>query len=402
MRYVILRRRVRLEEDPLEVIVGAGDPSELPLLPFRVDVEDLSDPDLGDLRHDPNVIELVPSIPLSLIEPFDESVPESSPHHAWGVKAVGATSSPQTGAGVTVAVLDTGIDISHPAFAGVELRPEYLIDFTNDERGTTGVAPDTHGHGTHVAGTIFGRDVNGTRIAIAPGVTRALIGKVLGTHGAPTEAVVNAIHWAVSQRADVICMSLGIDFPGLVREMVETGIPEDIATSRVLTAYRSNVRLFDRVAAEVEAQIGRGRGAILVAAAGNESRRQDNAHFTVATAPPAAADGFVSVGAVSYTGNAATPFAVAPFSNTGCGVAAPGVRILSAKLGGGLAFKSGTSMATPHVAGVITLWTERLFPDGSRPKGWARDVLRELERTVLPASRQDRNDLGLGIVQAPK
>lgn len=74
---------------------------------------------------------------------------------------------------------------------------------------------DEHGHGTHCAGTVFGRDVDGVRIGVARGVTKALIGKVLGTEGGSSDLIVQAIQWAVAQGAHVISMSLGIDFPGV-------------------------------------------------------------------------------------------------------------------------------------------------------------------------------------------
>ena len=78
---------------------------------------------------------------------------------------------------MTVAVLDTGIAASHEAFRDVELIEK---DFTGEGNG------DRHGHGTHVAGTIFGRTVGEIRYAVAPGVGRALIGKIIGAQRSAT------------------------------------------------------------------------------------------------------------------------------------------------------------------------------------------------------------------------
>jgi subtilisin family serine protease len=401
MKYVILRKRRRVDDNPFTEMVGAGDSGGLPL-PFEVSSQDLEDREAGDLRRDPDIDALIPSIPFTLIEPFEETPADAAVKMAWGLEAIGATSSAQDGEGVTVAILDTGIDTTHAAFSGVVFAPDDLMDFTIAEEGKAGSAVDEHGHGTHVAGTIVGRDVDGVRIGVARGIKRALIAKVLGPQGAPTERVYNAIEWALKRRADVISMSLGIDFPGVVTQLVKTGFPPDIAASRALEAYRSNVRLFDRLGAVVEALVHDQRGGLLVAAAGNESRRNVNRRYTVATAPPAAADGFISVGAVALSGNTSSPFSVAPFSNTGCLLAAPGVSILSAKRGGGLVNMSGTSMATPHVAGVIALWIQKLFPEGNRPKSWAKDVQRAVESHVIAAPGQVRDDVGLGIVRAPQ
>ena len=395
MKYLVLKKNTSPFGDPFLEAVGDDGPS------FDAGVEELGARDAADRRRDPGVEDVIPSIPFSLVEPLDAAAPDPP---GWGIEAVGAATAPEDGDGVTVAVLDTGIDTAHPAFAGLTFDATNLMDFTTNDAGVPGAAPDQHGHGTHVAGTIFGRDVGGVRIGVARGVRRVLIGKVLGPQGGPTEAVFNAMQWALNQRADVISMSLGINFPKVVERFVAEGFPAGIAAARALEAYRSNVRLFDRLSELIAALALRGRGAVVVAATGNESRRDQDPRFTVPVSPPAAADGFVSVGALARTGAADAPFAVAPFSNTGCVLAGPGVGILSARItskGGGLVEKSGTSMATPHVAGVAALWVHRLFPGGFRPPGWARDVQRRLESTAAPLPGLSRTDIGLGIARAP-
>ena len=402
MKYLLLKRRPHeeiVEENYfMERASAMGTSEPDPRLSFTIESNDLNDSQAADARRDPEIEDVITSIPLTLIAPLEESGTGAAvADKAWGIEGVGADTSPQDGTGVTIAVLDTGIEKDHPAFAGINFRDEDLMDFTSNEEGVAGSARDLHGHGTHVAGTIFGRDVNGTRIGIARGNTRVLIAKVLGPNGGPTETIVNAIEWALKKRTDIISMSLGIDFMDLWCRLQKGGLPEDIALSRALEAYRSNVRLFDRVAAEVQARVERGRGALLVAASGNESRRDENPKHTAAVAPPAAADGFISVGAVSQN-----PVAVARFSNTSCRVCAPGVAILSAKLGGGLKILSGTSMATPHVAGVLALWVQKLFPSGQRPAKWTADVQTALEANVKPVPSGTRADVGVGMVQAPQ
>ena len=224
-----------------------------------------------------------------------------------------------------------------------------------------------------------------------------MIGKVIGGASGTTTAVADAINWALTEGAHVVSLSLGFDFPALQMRLQQF-LPPDIAASRALEQYRANIRLFDKLGHFIGVNSPYGRGPLLVAAAGNESRRDERADFTVRSAPPAEADDVLSVAALDRDddGN----FKVAPFSNTGPQLAAPGMNVLSAALGGGLTRQNGTSMAAPHVAGVAALWAERQL----QTQGFvnAQELQQELLQSTLRLSpKLFRQDVGAGCVQAP-
>lgn len=250
---------------------------------------------------------------------------------------------------MTVAILDTGIDKAHPAFAGMTLVEK---DFSGAGNG------DVQGHGTHCAGTVFGRDVGNQRIGIARGVKTALIGKVLDdTGGGTSDALFRAINWAIQEGASVISMSIGFDFPGYAARLQQGGMPAALATSMALEAYRGNMRMFDSLMEMIEAASAFSPGGVVVAASGNESHVEVRPDFRIGASLPAAAEGVLAVGAVEQTPGG---LRIANFSNTFPQICAPGVDVLSAKNGGGLRSLSGTSMACPHVAGVAALWWQAL------------------------------------------
>ncbi|MEB3221582.1 MAG: S8 family serine peptidase [Candidatus Sericytochromatia bacterium] len=233
---------------------------------------------------------------------------------SWGVEAINAPViwPFTTGTGMKVAVIDTGVDASHPDLAGRVLPGLDLVNDDNDAR-------DDHGHGTHVAGTIAAIANNGVGTAgVAPGA-QVLPIKVLNSQGQGNNADIAAGILAAADRgAHVINLSLGGT--------------DDSETLR-------------RAIANVQA-----RGVIVVAAAGNDG--VSTPFF------PAANEGVIGVAAVDSNR------ARASFSNFGdyIDVAAPGVSIGSTKLGSGTAKMSGTSMAAPHVAAACALLKAR-FPN---------------------------------------
>ena len=345
--------------------------------------------EVADLQRDPEVQVVATSMPLKLIEPVGSPEPTpSAVGNTWGIEAVRAHTSPFTGAGVVVAVLDTGINPNHVAFQGVQLVRRNFTQGSDD---------DENGHGTHCAGTIFGRDVNGLRIGIARGVTKALIGKVLGPGGGSSATLATAINWAYENGANVISMSLGIDFPGFVAEHIAQGFPAEAATSIALEQYRANVNLFSSLTLLLAQSNAFSQAAIVVAASGNES---DRPRYEIAVAPPAAGDGMISVGALQRS--AAGKLSVAPFSNTQCNLCGPGVSVTSAWVGTKNVLNniSGTSMATPHVAGCAALWAQQqkqltgvLTNENLAAKTLASAIF-------IPGASFE--DIGNGIVQAPQ
>lgn len=220
------------------------------------------------------------------------------------------------GTGVVVAILDTGIDTDHP-----ELIDSYLNGhdfFYNDE-----IPEDDHGHGTHVAGTITadGIDTNAKGVAPEAGI---IMGKVCGPipnygYACYDSDIEAGIEWAVEQGADVISMSLG-------SPEVYTGEDCDWAN--------------DGVANKVNWAVG--EGVTVVAASGNDG--------LPGVSSPACASKAIAVGAVDSRDR------VARFSNFGdaLDIVAPGVSIYSTIINN-YGYMSGTSMATPHVSGVVAL-----------------------------------------------
>ncbi len=241
------------------------------------------------------------------------------------------------GKNIKVAVLDTGIDEAHP---DLKDAIDDARDFTRSRFGPI----DRHGHGTHTAGTIGARQNDVGVVGVAPDC-RLLIGKVLGDDGSGSSATVAAgIDWACDSGSDVISLSLG------------SPEPDDVLLAAV-----------ERAAS---------KGKFIIAAAGNDGR-DNSVNY------PARWRDTIAVAAVDQNGQ------VADFSSRGpeVDIAAPGENILSTWLNGGYARLSGTSMATPFVAGVVTLALalDRQSENSQAPIRSASDLRDLLSRTATDA-----------------
>ena len=214
------------------------------------------------------------------------------------------------GTGSTIAVIDTGVDLDHPEFTG---RITAGYDFVDNDS----IADDGDGHGTHVAGTIAGSHNDGRGISGVAPESNIMPIRVLGDDGTGwTSDIVAGIRWATDNGANVINLSLG-----------GGGYSQAMADAI-------------RYASE--------RDSVVVMASGNSGRRSPDY-------PAAHARNYgLAVGAVNQEYNFAN-FSNQAGSVTLDFVTAPGVRIYSAAPGGRYTTMSGTSMATPHVAGVAAL-----------------------------------------------
>ena len=262
----------------------------------------------------------------------------------WGLIKCKVPPSVRSGLGIKVAVLDTGMDLGHPDFAG---RTFVSNTFVGEP------VQDLHSHGTHCIGTACGpKAPAGTtpRYGIA---YRApiFVGKVLTNSGSgATASVLAGMNWAIANRCAVISMSLGSQSP-------------------VQAAYTS------------AGASALSKGCLIIAAAGNAASN---------TGAPANSPTIMSVASLDPN------LAPSSFSNFGkVEIAAPGRDIFSSvPRATRYGTKSGTSMATPHVAGCAALWAE------TSPALRGSALWKKLQATAKPLPHPPTK-VGKGLVQAP-
>lgn len=270
-------------------------------------------PNIAYVEPDAKVWATTETLPWG-VDRIDSGIDQTAPVHTYN-----------TGTGVKVAIIDTGIYYNHPDLAGKYIEYD-SYDFVNDD-----VDPiDDNGHGTHVAGTIAALLGNNEGvIGVAPGAQIIAL-KVLDSSGSGyTSDIIAAIYWARDHGAKIISMSLGSNYN------------DPYLQAACDSVYNS------------------GQGLLIVAAAGNDYRKIGTRELDTVDYPGR----YSSVIAVAATDSSDVK---ASFSSTGPAVelAAPGVSISSTfpptipidgVAGYYYAIASGTSMATPHVSGAAAL-----------------------------------------------
>jgi thermitase len=308
-----------------QVVQVAGDPAAAAAALARSEAVEYAEPNLElHALATPNDARFAELYGLNNANDADMDAPE-------GWAAAGLGGFPATG-GVKVGIVDTGIDAGHEDLSGKTVECAQVQLLTN--RITEGRCADQNDHGTHVAGTIAAKANNGVGVAGVSFNSQLAICKALNAAGSGTTAgVANCITYLAGKGVRIISMSLG-------------GGASTTLQSAVTNAYKN------------------GTGSLIIAAAGNDGDATLNY--------PAAYPEVVSVAATDNTDKRAS------FSNANSDVeiAAAGVNVLSTKRGGGYVAFSGTSMATPHVAGVAAVIASE------NPAFTAADIRSKLDASV--------------------
>lgn len=337
---------------------------------------------LPELAAQPEVVAILPNQKIHLIKPKEVDYEqlgkqENRDKMTWGLKHLGIpdmwAKAKTKGKGVNVAVLDTGVHGEHPALAG-RVKDFIVVDPLGRRIKSTPTF-DCATHGTHVCGTIAGgKGPGGVSIGVAPEANLFVAGVLVGD--ATLQSLMEGIAWAIDKGADIINMSLGFTY-------------------------------YEPLFAEVFRMLIEQYGVLPVVAVGNENHGN--------TSSPGNTYNAFSIGALEkmprskvdipfFSSGASLVFPGAPVALvTKPDVVAPGVQVFSCippeRTSAGTfeySYMDGTSMATPHAAGVAALLMS------AKPQAPVSDIIEVLKKTAkhpLGVEARPDNRWGYGMIQ---
>lgn len=337
--------------------VGADAPITYPHLGITLGYADAST--LKRIRSHADIAAAYPAPLWQPIRPVRAAAANLSQKYTWGLKQLDVPklwAEGLTGKGVLVGHLDTGVDSKHPALKG---RIEEFGEWDFLGRKKPKASPrDSGDHGTHTAATICGVGVNGKHVGVAPGAK--LFSGLVIEGGNTTARILGGLDWLVRNNVRIVSMSLG--YPG-----------------------------YDPVFLELIRRLLR-RNILPVFAIGNEGPNTSRS--------PGNYPGAFAIGALDDSKHTADFSGSQHFKRkrdpNKPNVVAPGVDVISARPGGGYQTMDGTSMATPHVAGVAALLLE------AKPQATGQQLMRALKRSAQPLAAEPPLRHGTGLIQPVK
>lgn len=291
--------------------------SELYDLYNDVCIKNVNSDDIKKLENLPYIKCIFPNYKFSV--QLDDSVPLINADDVWKMKDSFGRNI--TGQGITIAIIDTGVNYSHP-----DLKDNYISNGSYDYINEDNDPMDDHGHGTHCAGIAVGKGNNSNYkyVGVAPDAKFYAL-KIMDNKGnGDYESYSKAMTHAVSLGVDIVSLSFGTSSPGVPNDPLCEIADNAVNQGIVVVAAAGNNGSYHNISSP-----GCAQKVICVGASDNNDKI---AYFS-------------SRGPVEWDGN----YMVKP------DIVAPGVSITSTNISGGYSTKSGTSMSTPHVAGAAAL-----------------------------------------------
>lgn len=311
---------------------------------------------LAKIKTNPRVAYIEEDAPITLVETLGGTI---EGNNSWGVARIGALALHAQGTfgqGVKIAILDSGIDATHPELAASYRGGVNLVDPESPDSPTD---DSWNGHGTHVAGILTAADDGTGVVGIAPAADLYAVKVIGGSGGGTISDLIAGLEWTIANQIDIANISLGTNTPSLALEQA------------CQAAYAA--------------------GVLLVAAAGNTRNSGGAVQY------PAAYEPVMAVAATAMDDSAVWLSAVGPKIE----LAAPGGEILSTSPGGGYAVLTGTSQAAPHVAGAAALLLAAGIADlDGNGTADRRDLRLHLQQTALDLGAPGVDaTFGHGLVQ---